>query len=251
MKTIMMIGTFFLLYEAKAQRPLELPGGESQAHDPLKKELTLQQKEQLVLWEAGGEDTAHDPLKKKVLAIDETIQKGGEDTVFDPMKNRSLAIGQIMQAGGEDTVFDPLKNKTTALDEIMQEGGESTAYDEMKKEEQANKRPVTQSGGEDTAYDPLKDERDMNTLTRKNRITEEDITIYPNPATDLLVIQSNGSHPDGIELYDMSGRMVQQIDGSTVANEAYRLQVGHLQRGWYNLVLRYDAIVITKKTVLL
>jgi hypothetical protein len=60
-------------------------------------------------------------------------------------------------------------------------------------------------------------------------VTEEPLTVYPNPVTDYLTIVSQNNTIDRIEIYDMGGRLL--------VAEPYteKLFVGNLQSGVYTL----------------
>ena len=79
-------------------------------------------------------------------------------------------------------------------------------------------------------------------------LNELGFTIYPNPAKEELLIETENKLPiQQIELYDLSGRRQQIWEGKSGENK-YRLSLENLQTGLYFIVLRLkNGERITKK----
>jgi len=73
---------------------------------------------------------------------------------------------------------------------------------------------------------------------------KESISIYPNPVTDVLTIESSSVAIDNIKVYDLRGRLVEKYDG--VNNQ---INVSHLQKGIYILYIDTAVGVLKKKLV--
>lgn len=71
------------------------------------------------------------------------------------------------------------------------------------------------------------------------------VSIWPNPATDLLTVEAQGSGPMDITLFDAQGREVYR--SSSRATGALRIPVGALRPGAYLLRLHNDDGVMLKK----
>jgi hypothetical protein len=79
-----------------------------------------------------------------------------------------------------------------------------------------------------------RDKVNIDTTTSTTWIDKPDlpITIYPNPATDMIYI--NQSNVDNItyEVYDLSGRKIKTID-SKEANHSYMMDISDFAQGSY------------------
>lgn len=77
-------------------------------------------------------------------------------------------------------------------------------------------------------------------------ISNKDITVYPNPANDMLTVQT-GSYglPNIMQLSDASGRQVIQ------ANATSSLQTAHLVNGIYTLRIFFKDYIYTRKIIIL
>jgi hypothetical protein len=73
----------------------------------------------------------------------------------------------------------------------------------------------------------------------------ENISIYPNPVTDKIYVEVNGTVSD-IRVVDLSGNTVLRIYPGAGVNS---LDVSGLNRGLYVLVVQTGDRVITKKFV--
>jgi len=73
-----------------------------------------------------------------------------------------------------------------------------------------------------------------------------DVSVYPNPASDLLNIQSPKSKIQTFSLTDASGRVVMS---KQLANHSGSIHIGHLPKGVYILTLKLDKQTVTKKIV--
>lgn len=71
------------------------------------------------------------------------------------------------------------------------------------------------------------------------------ISVYPNPVSDLLVVNSD-SPMNGIEIYDMQGRVVMS---ATPTDQACQLSVAELSSGVYSLRIITSKNVVVRKFV--
>ncbi|HLN52433.1 MAG TPA: T9SS type A sorting domain-containing protein [Lentimicrobium sp.] len=69
---------------------------------------------------------------------------------------------------------------------------------------------------------------------------EDALSVYPNPAGDVLFINSPGQ-VNRIEIYNLSGQLV------LYANSANRISIGHLEKGLYVCNMISDSGTISKK----
>lgn len=85
------------------------------------------------------------------------------------------------------------------------------------------------SNGESVSYDlsGLK-KAYFSTIDNDDEIENQHLTIYPNPATDVLKI-SNTSEYQSVTIYSIDGKVVKRIE---VSNEA-EINVSELQTGLY------------------
>lgn len=74
---------------------------------------------------------------------------------------------------------------------------------------------------------------------------QKSLTCYPNPATNLLIIELADNEETIIEIIDMNGKVVlaQKI------NSTAQLNVGHLEKGVYLITLKGDSLNQVKKLV--
>ena len=72
------------------------------------------------------------------------------------------------------------------------------------------------------------------------------ITVYPNPASDLLNISSQKDRIDSVSLTDAAGRTVLT---NKVSAENGTLNIGHLPKGVYILKIQLDGKTVTKKII--
>jgi len=74
------------------------------------------------------------------------------------------------------------------------------------------------------------------------------IKVYPNPTTDILIIEPKGNQRvHQLKLVDMAGNTIMQIDDLPKTDSQYQLQVGHLVRGSYMLLIQTDKKTWQKK----
>jgi len=83
------------------------------------------------------------------------------------------------------------------------------------------------------------------TLATSN-IKSTEIKIYPNPATDILKIKLLKNEKSKIEIYDISGRLVKQMDANS---DNIELNVSSLTKGSYLLSISTNSQKITKKFI--
>ena len=76
----------------------------------------------------------------------------------------------------------------------------------------------------------------INTLSI-NDYNSDEITIYPNPAQDILYIQTNNTFVEAL-LYDNLGRLI------TSTNE-HQLNLDNVTNGVYNLIIKLQDKVIS------
>lgn len=77
-----------------------------------------------------------------------------------------------------------------------------------------------------------------------NKISEPQISIYPNPATSYLNIRANNTISiESVEITSMDGTSV------FTQKETEKIPIAHLAAGVYFIHVRYDNAVVTKKFV--
>ena len=72
------------------------------------------------------------------------------------------------------------------------------------------------------------------TISDVETITTSDITIYPNPAHDFVVIENSKFKIQNLEVLDITGKTIKQL---TVNNSEFKIQVGDLKQGIYFIKL--------------
>lgn len=85
----------------------------------------------------------------------------------------------------------------------------------------------------------------------ENILNEESITVYPQPALNVLNISFNKKWKDAIIFYslsDISGRKM--VQGELAKSDLITLPVGQLSRGLYVLQIRNNSQLISKKIII-
>jgi hypothetical protein len=82
------------------------------------------------------------------------------------------------------------------------------------------------------------------TFLSQDEFINESITIYPNPATDILKIESSSVAIDKIRIYDLRGRLVEKYDG--VKNQ---MDVSHLQQGVFIIEIETAEGILRRKLI--
>jgi len=78
----------------------------------------------------------------------------------------------------------------------------------------------------------------------QDEFLKESISIYPNPVTNVLKIESSSTAIDNIKIYDLRGRLVEKYDG--VNNQ---IDVSHLQRGVFILEINTATGILSEKLI--
>jgi hypothetical protein len=73
-----------------------------------------------------------------------------------------------------------------------------------------------------------------------SELSGSDIIVYPNPTKDIFIIETRLNIK--VELYNMIGEII-KLDNSK------RIDLSNHPNGIYNLVIKYDQIVINKKVI--
>jgi hypothetical protein len=76
-----------------------------------------------------------------------------------------------------------------------------------------------------------------------------ELVVYPNPATELLIVQTGSSPAREISLIDISGRLVLTGSKESIGNSV-RLDVGALPRGVYFVRVDYSGEAVIRKIML-
>ena len=84
-------------------------------------------------------------------------------------------------------------------------------------------------------------------LDTRDLLRGHDIVMYPNPMGDVINILTNG--PVGIEVYDISGKLVIQVRESYTQKGLNQLDVRLLPSGIYNFSVTYDGNTNTTKVL--
>ena len=78
-----------------------------------------------------------------------------------------------------------------------------------------------------------------------DEFSKESITVYPNPAKDILIIDGNpGIQIDSIQVYDLLGELILQENGDT-----NQIDVSSLNSGVFLIKIETDKGVLTKKLI--
>ncbi|WP_333876898.1 endonuclease [Flavobacterium sp.] len=83
-------------------------------------------------------------------------------------------------------------------------------------------------------------------LSNADFILAEDITVYPNPANDIVNIETNLS-VDEIDIITINGQVVQQIKSPISNNNTY--SISNLPKGFYFLKVSSGSQTVTKKVM--
>src|SRR3989338_500913 len=78
------------------------------------------------------------------------------------------------------------------------------------------------------------------------QISQEDLTIYPNPASAELNIALPYATTDAIRIYDMMGKLVQEFNNE---NTIFQTDISILQNGVYNIQFAFDGNIVTKRFI--
>ena len=93
-------------------------------------------------------------------------------------------------------------------------------------------------------------ETDMSQPTRTETVNASiDFVVYPNPATDLLIVQSTNDQMYTIQLLDLSGKSVRSSSHQS-GSGSIRMDVSDLPRGVYFVSLENTENRLTKKVLL-
>ena len=68
-----------------------------------------------------------------------------------------------------------------------------------------------------------------------DELTQFGVTVYPNPATDFMKIESTKNNIERVELRDNAGRLIME---STIDNKIGQLETSQLAKGNYQLIIR-------------
>ena len=78
-------------------------------------------------------------------------------------------------------------------------------------------------------------------------VTAAQISLYPNPATSQIILETNGNVIKSITLFDLNGRLITQKDYA--ASSAYGLDVSRLSEGVYYLSIQTEGSVVVKRFI--
>ena len=80
----------------------------------------------------------------------------------------------------------------------------------------------------------------------------QDISVYPNPATEMLMVdlKLNAASPVSIELMSIDGRLIQSYTYDNVVSEQIRLNVADVETGVYNVNIRTEEGFTSKRVVI-
>ena len=84
-------------------------------------------------------------------------------------------------------------------------------------------------------------------LDTRDLLRGHNIVIYPNPMGDLLNILTNG--PVGIEVYDVTGKLIIRVKENQTAEGLNQLDVSLLPAGIYNFTVTYEGNKTTKQVI--
>lgn len=87
------------------------------------------------------------------------------------------------------------------------------------------------------------------TVSSANNIEQDEINLYPNPATKTIIIESKQEFEE-LKLYDLTGALVLEKN-NTRGHEYYQLDVNHLDNGIYFLQLKKGINVSKREKVII
>ncbi|MDP9959875.1 T9SS type A sorting domain-containing protein [Chryseobacterium lathyri] len=73
------------------------------------------------------------------------------------------------------------------------------------------------------------------TLSTKEAVKENPVSVYPNPVSDVLIVLLKGNREEKAEIYNMEGRKVLE---TTIGNNSNRIDVSNLPSGNYILTVK-------------
>jgi len=99
-----------------------------------------------------------------------------------------------------------------------------------------------------------------NSITTANALIAQfspilNVSVYPNPSKDILNIllsNNNDSEVENIQIYDMLGRNVLEMDGNNLTSDggSYKVEVLGFNAGTYFLYIRMDdGTLMTKRFI--
>jgi S-formylglutathione hydrolase FrmB len=83
-------------------------------------------------------------------------------------------------------------------------------------------------------------------LTTAGEITESDILIYPNPATNALTVQTGGYKGLNVELSDISGKLISK---SIIEGTLHQINLSNLSKGVYFVTVKSDNFYHVRKII--
>ena len=78
------------------------------------------------------------------------------------------------------------------------------------------------------------------------QINQEDLVIYPNPASQVLNVELPYATSDAIQIYDMTGKLVKEI---TNENTNFQTDISSLDNGVYNIRFTFNGNSVTKRFI--
>ncbi len=78
---------------------------------------------------------------------------------------------------------------------------------------------------------------------------ENDITVYPNPVTDRLTIESKDATIEMYSLYNMNGQLIQSEDLKNRAGTQYEIYFNQLPAGVYILKIKTNEGLVSKRVI--
>lgn len=79
-----------------------------------------------------------------------------------------------------------------------------------------------------------------------DELTQFGVTVYPNPMTDFIRVESTKNTIDRVELVDNSGRLVLE---SNINNQAGQIETSQLAKGSYQLIVRTNGQIVKVQIV--
>jgi hypothetical protein len=77
--------------------------------------------------------------------------------------------------------------------------------------------------------------------------TDPGIHVYPNPASDFVIVHSDRVAPESVVIYDLAGKLIQQEHCSSTT---HRIDLSAFSQGIYILVVRSEAGTLQEKIVI-
>ncbi len=109
-------------------------------------------------------------------------------------------------------------------------------------------RTVCDTVGIDAKSDFSADQMFTTLACREESVMEANISIYPNPASNMITVSTGDQLITQIEIFDLSGKLVMKIDG--IQNTEFSIDLTNLPTGQFILRLRTEEQSINRQIII-